>query len=74
MTIQFFLWMGCKLLLIKGYFIHINFIVEFFIILIIIDTKSFYKWQEENKVFSSAFADSINTIAYAAISMVELKT
>ena len=32
-----------------------------------IDTKPFYRWQEENKVFSSALADGINTIAYAAI-------
>lgn len=32
-----------------------------------IDTKPFYRWQEENKVFSSALADGVNTIAYAAI-------
>lgn len=32
-----------------------------------IDTKPFYRWQEENKAFSSFLADGVNTIAYAAI-------
>lgn len=65
---------GLQIITYKGLFYTYKLYCRIFIILIIIDTKSFYKWQEENNVLSSAFADSINTIAYAAISMVELKT
>jgi hypothetical protein len=32
-----------------------------------IETKSFYRWQEENKVFSSAVAEGVTALAYGAI-------
>ncbi len=32
-----------------------------------IETKPFYRWQEENKVFSSAVAEGVTALAYGAI-------
>jgi guanyl-specific ribonuclease Sa len=38
-----------------------------------IETKPFYRWQEENKVFSSAVAEGVTALAYGAVMYAGIK-
>lgn len=38
-----------------------------------IETKPFYRWQEENKVFSSAVAEGVTALAYGAVMYTGIK-